>query len=469
MPDTAARAACPRHHQPEGRRRQDHHRDQPRHRAGRARPPGAGDRPRPAGQRLDRPRHRGRGPRLHRLRPAVRRRPASARRPTRPWCRACGHPGDPGPELRRRRYGVRHPAAPQDAAGACARDRAEVREQDYILIDCPPSLNLLTINALVAADSVLVPLQCEFFALEGLSQLMRTVQTVRASSNPELKIQGIVLTMYDRRNNLSGQVAADVRENLGTLVYDTVIPRNVRLSEAPSHAMPALIYDRTSSGSLAYQRLAGELLARMQRARDRGRDGLSGGRRMERKGLGRGLSALLADVAVDEAAPRRGAPAAPRRPTRVPIERIRPNPNQPRRDFDEKELAGPRRLDPREGRDPAADPAPAPGRAGQLRDRRRRAPLARGAARRASTSCRRWCASSTDAEVLELAIIENIQRADLNAARGGAGLPPADGPLRPHPGAARRGARQEPQPHRQPAAPADPARAGARAAARPAS
>ena len=125
------------------------------------------------------------------------------------------------------------------------RDRAGGRaSQDYILIDCPPSLNLLTINALVAADSVLVPLQCEFFALEGLSQLMRTVQTVRASSNPRLKIQGIVLTMYDRRNNLSGQVAADVRENLGTLVYDTVIPRNVRLSEAPSHAVPALIYDR---------------------------------------------------------------------------------------------------------------------------------------------------------------------------------------------------------------------------------
>jgi chromosome partitioning protein len=138
-----------------------------------------------------------------------------------------------------------------------------VREQDFILIDCPPSLNLLTINALVAADSVLVPLQCEFFALEGLTQLMRTVQTVRSTSNPKLKIQGIVLTMYDRRNNLSGQVAADVRENLGSLVYDTVIPRNVRLSEAPSHAVPALIYDRSSSGSVAYQRLAGELLARM--------------------------------------------------------------------------------------------------------------------------------------------------------------------------------------------------------------
>ncbi|MFO1141239.1 MAG: ParA family protein [Amaricoccus sp.] len=156
----------------------------------------------------------------------------------------------------------------QKLSQALATDRPEVAEQDFILIDCPPSLNLLTINALVAAHSVLVPLQCEFFALEGLSQLMRTVQTVRQSSNPQLKIQGIVLTMYDRRNNLSGQVAADVRENLGTLVYDTVIPRNVRLSEAPSHAVPALIYDRSSSGSLAYQRLAGELLARLGAARE---------------------------------------------------------------------------------------------------------------------------------------------------------------------------------------------------------
>jgi len=146
---------------------------------------------------------------------------------------------------------------------ALAPDRTEADGQDFILIDCPPSLNLLTLNALVAANSVLVPLQCEFFALEGLSQLMRTVQSVRAGSNPGLKIQGIVLTMYDRRNNLSGQVAADVRDNLGTLVYDTVIPRNVRLSEAPSHAIPALIYDRSSSGSVAYQRLAGEMLARM--------------------------------------------------------------------------------------------------------------------------------------------------------------------------------------------------------------
>ena len=147
-----------------------------------------------------------------------------------------------------------------------ALQRAEL-EHDYILIDCPPSLNLLTINAMVAADSVLVPLQCEFFALEGLSQLMRTIQSVRQSSNPDLRIQGIVLTMYDRRNNLSAQVAADVRANLGDLVYDTIIPRNVRLSEAPSHGVPALIYDHLSMGSVAYQKLAAEVLARLQGAR----------------------------------------------------------------------------------------------------------------------------------------------------------------------------------------------------------
>ena len=134
---------------------------------------------------------------------------------------------------------------------------------DYILIDCPPSLNLLTVNAMVVADSVLVPLQCEFFALEGLSQLMLTIREVKNSLNPKLSIQGIVLTMYDRRNNLSKQVEDDVGENLGDLVYETIIPRNIRLSEAPSHSVPALIYDHKSAGSIAYQKLAAELLRRM--------------------------------------------------------------------------------------------------------------------------------------------------------------------------------------------------------------
>lgn len=133
---------------------------------------------------------------------------------------------------------------------------------DYILIDCPPSLNLLTVNALVAADSVLIPLQSEFFALEGLSQLLLTVREVRAAANPDLRIEGVVLTMYDSRNNLSRQVEADARENLGELVFKTMIPRNVRVSEAPSFALPVLMYDPTSKGSRAYRNLAAELIKR---------------------------------------------------------------------------------------------------------------------------------------------------------------------------------------------------------------
>ena len=137
---------------------------------------------------------------------------------------------------------------------------------DYILIDCPPSLNLLTLNAMAAADAVLVPLQCEFFALEGLSQLLSTIERVKHSLNPSLVIQGIVLTMYDQRNNLSRQVEEDVRDALGDLVYETVIPRNVRLSEAPSHSVPALIYDHMCAGSRAYQALAAEVLSQESKA-----------------------------------------------------------------------------------------------------------------------------------------------------------------------------------------------------------
>ena len=132
----------------------------------------------------------------------------------------------------------------------------------YILIDCPPSLNLLTINALTAADAVLVPLQCEFFALEGLSQLLKTVEQVRSALNPELTIHGVVLTMFDPRNNLSGQVVADVRQFMGSKVYETMIPRNVRVSEAPSHGKPVLLYDLKCAGSQAYLRLASEIIQR---------------------------------------------------------------------------------------------------------------------------------------------------------------------------------------------------------------
>ena len=132
----------------------------------------------------------------------------------------------------------------------------------YVLIDCPPSLNLLTLNALAASDSILVPLQAEFFALEGLSQLLQTVEQVRSSINNRLTIQGVVLTMVDKRNNLAGQVSQDVRQTLGDLVYETVIPRNVRISEAPSFGKPVLLYDMNCAGSQAYLQLASELIRR---------------------------------------------------------------------------------------------------------------------------------------------------------------------------------------------------------------
>jgi len=136
----------------------------------------------------------------------------------------------------------------------------------YVLIDCPPALSLLTVNAMAAANAVVVPLQCEFFALEGLSMLLKTIDRVRTGLNPGLEIQGIILTMFDKRNNLSDQVAADVRAHLGDKVYQTVIPRNVRISEAPSHGLPALVYDLRCPGSQAYIKLAGELIQR-ERAR----------------------------------------------------------------------------------------------------------------------------------------------------------------------------------------------------------
>lgn len=133
---------------------------------------------------------------------------------------------------------------------------------DYIIIDCPPSLNLLTLNALVATDSVLVPMQCEFYALEGLSHLSKTIDRVRHHFNPNLNIHGVILTMFDRRNNLSGLVAADVRKYFGDKVYKTVIPRNVRLSEAPSFGLPAIVYDLACPGAKAYVSLAKEILKR---------------------------------------------------------------------------------------------------------------------------------------------------------------------------------------------------------------
>jgi chromosome partitioning protein len=142
----------------------------------------------------------------------------------------------------------------------------------YVLVDCPPSLNLLTVNALAAADAVVVPLQCEFFALEGLSQLLTTVDRVKQTLNPALIIHGIVLTMFDPRNSLAGQVVADVRAHMGDAVYDTVIPRNVRVSEAPSHGKPVLLYDLKCAGSQAYLKLASEVIQREARWRPRMED-----------------------------------------------------------------------------------------------------------------------------------------------------------------------------------------------------
>jgi chromosome partitioning protein len=142
-------------------------------------------------------------------------------------------------------------------------------QYSYVLVDCPPSLNLLTVNAMAAANAILVPLQCEFFALEGLSQLMKTVEQVRDTLNPQLTIHGIVLTMFDARNRLSSQVVADVREFMGPKVYDTVIPRNVRVSEAPSYGKPVLVYDLKCVGSEAYLRLATEIIQREKQMMDR--------------------------------------------------------------------------------------------------------------------------------------------------------------------------------------------------------
>ncbi|MCL4134910.1 UNVERIFIED_CONTAM: hypothetical protein GTU68_005269 [Idotea baltica] len=148
-------------------------------------------------------------------------------------------------------------ALAEAAEGGSVQDR-----YDYVMIDCPPSLSMVTINAMAASTGIIVPLQCEFYALEGLSQLIKTVRRVKSTLNPTLNIQGVVLTMHDSRNNLSAQVAEDVRESLGNVVYETVIPRNVRVSEAPSFGKPALLYDHSCAGSQAYIQLASELLRR---------------------------------------------------------------------------------------------------------------------------------------------------------------------------------------------------------------
>jgi len=164
-------------------------------------------------------------------------------------------------QARDRAYRLRTALAPLNTG------RPSTNDFSYVLVDCPPSLNLLTINAMAAAHAILVPLQCEFFALEGLSQLIATVEQVKSTLNPDLTIHGVVLTMFDARNNLSNQVVADVRQFMGSKVYDTVIPRNVRVSEAPSYGKPVLVYDLKCVGSEAYLRLATEIIQREKELR----------------------------------------------------------------------------------------------------------------------------------------------------------------------------------------------------------
>ena len=155
-------------------------------------------------------------------------------------------------------------AADEDRTNKLNKKINELKEgYDFVLIDCPPSLGILTVNSLVASDSVLVPLQCEFYALEGLAQLLRTIEKIKDNLNPDLFLEGVILTMFDSRNRLSDDVVADAREHLGKKVFETIIPRNVRLSEAPSHGLPAIIYDQKCIGSLAYIDLAKELINRL--------------------------------------------------------------------------------------------------------------------------------------------------------------------------------------------------------------
>ena len=304
--------------------------------------------------------------------------------------RARHRPGHGRPVGRRDRAGQRSTTAP---TGCATRSRGH-RGHDICFIDCPPSLGLLTLNALTAADTLLVPLQCEFFALEGLSQLLQTVERVQQRFNPDLGIIGVALTMFDRRNRLTDQVADDVRSCLGRLVFESVIPRNVRLSEAPSHGLPALVYDHACAGSRAYMALARELIGRLPEGKesrmsddpiDPHFDAAEPAPQAQAAALGRGLGALLGETRREEPLV---APAREPRPTvgsaagsdglaSLPVAAIEPHPEQPRRHFDEAALDELAASIAAARRDPAGDRPPARRRA--LPAGRRRTPLARRA------------------------------------------------------------------------------------------
>ena len=302
------------------------------------------------------------------------------------------------------------------ASAASPAALADLRDAyDLVLIDCPPSLGLLTLNALTAADAVIIPLQCEYYALEGLAGLLETIELVRQQLNPELALEGIALTMVDRRNNLSRQVELEVRSHFGAQVFETVIPRNVRLSEAPSHGKPVLLYDAHSRGATSHLQLAEEILGRHQlgSAAPRASAACPPAKEISMSSrpnaLGRGIGALLPGAPPASPAPRAAADRGPA-PGEIPVDRIDPNPEQPRRRFDET-------------RSPAlSDSIRQHGvlqpvvvrRAGDryellVGERRWRAARAAGLAAIPAV-----VADVDDRDRLELALIENVQRRDLN-------------------------------------------------------
>ena len=282
---------------------------------------------------------------------------------------------------------------------------------DYILVDCPPSLGLLTVNALTAADSVLIPLQCEYYALEGLTQLLGTIDLIRDHLNPPLALKGVVLTMFDGRTNLSAEVAAEVRRHLGERVFETVVPRSVRLSEAPSHGLPIALYSPELVGATAYRRFADELRARdgasrrcrrvwSRDARAGDRDGGMTARPDRSTGLGRGLSSLI---------PQRQAGGSG--VIDIPTGRIRPNPYQPRRTWDADELATLTASVAEHGIiQPILVTEVLDGYELVAGERRLRAAIAAGL-ERIPAVVRQLAAR----DQLELALVENLQRSDLDA------------------------------------------------------